>query len=92
MDESVSFTMHLIDAKVVKVFGTKPWLGRRLPHLKRVTCGVKWSLPKRDFIPDEDVMVHPTVKLDPVRRGFWRVTVAKKYKQEAELFLIDSCM
>lgn len=63
--DQVSFVMYLSDAKVAKRFGPKPHLGRALPCLpkKRVTVGMRWNLPRKQFEPDDDVYVKPTVAL-----------------------------
>lgn len=89
---TASFVMYLNDAKVARHFGVRPHLGRRLPHkLKRVTVGVRWSLPKRDYVPDDNVLVAPTVALQCLGRGKWRVSVADEYRAYAVNWLADNC-
>lgn len=86
--------MHLDDGKIAKWFGKHPELGRVLPGMagsKKVTCSVKWSLPKQDYISDTEVLVRPTVALKPVKKGLWEIIVAPEYRQRAELWLIDRC-
>ena len=86
--------MYLNDAKVVKFFGCRPELGRALSSVivKRVTVGVRWSLPKLKYEPDDDVLVRPTVALKCLGKGKWEVHVEAQYRQLAEQFLIDNCM
>lgn len=88
-----TFTMYLDDRKVWKQFGQRPWLGKRLPGIfKKVTVGVRWSLPHKQYEPDDDVLVQPTVALQPIKRGVWKVTVEKQYRAEAERFLMANCI
>lgn len=88
-----TFTMYLDDRKVLKQFGQRPWIGKRLlGKVKKVTVGVRWSLPKKDYVPDDDVLVQPTVALTAIAKGKWRVTVEEKYREEAERFLMANCM
>jgi len=90
---SVSFTRYLDDRKVLKFFGTRPWMGKRLPgKVKRVTVGVRWSLPKKDYVPDDNVLVQPCVVLSPLGKGKWRVTVEDQFREEADRYLSDNCM
>ena len=87
------FTMYLDDRKVLKQFGQRPWLGKRLPGVyKKVTVGMRWSLPRKQYEPDDDVLVNPTVALTQLRKGEWQVTVEDKYTQEAYNFLAANCM
>jgi hypothetical protein len=57
--------MYLNDAKVARRFGSRPDLGKIIPGagVKKVTVGVRWSLPKFDYEPDTDVIVRPRVAL-----------------------------
>ena len=86
--------LYLNDAKVCHFFGKHPELGRSLPGniRKRVTVGVRWSLPKKDYEPDDDVLVKPTVALKCVGRGKWEVKVEPQYSARAIQFLVDNCM
>ncbi len=57
--------IFLSDALVYKRFGRDPSRGKILPIMPtmRVTAGTKWSLPHKARIPDNDVLVRPTVAL-----------------------------
>lgn len=85
--------LHLDDGKVAKAFGKHPELGRPFKWLglSKVTCGVKWSLPKRDYVPDTEVMVAPCVALMPVKRGLWEVICAEEHRRDVESWLVDHC-
>lgn len=90
-DKESSFIIYLNDKKVAKRIGAHPERGFALKGItKRVTVGVKWSLPKRDHIPDDNVLVNPVVTLNPLGRGKWRVTVEAAYRQAAERYLLDN--
>lgn len=85
--------IYLDNKKVAKVFGAHPERGRRLTGIsKRVTVGVKWSLPKKDYVPDDDVLVNPVLALKPMGRGRWQVLIEEQYRKEAERFLNDNCI
>lgn len=86
--------LHLNDGKVAKFFGPHPERGRVLPGApkKRVTVGVRWSLPKMDYVPDDDVLVAPTVALKCLGRGKWEVKADREHLQRAVDWLVDRCM
>lgn len=87
------FTMYLDDRKVLKQFGQRPWLGKRLPNvLKKVTVGMRWSLPRQQFEPDDDVLVQPCVALRFLAKGRWEVSVEDQYRGAAERFLTNNCI
>lgn len=85
--------MYLNDKKVAKHFGAHPERGRRISGVfKRVTVGVRWSLPKKDYVPDDNVLVNPVLALKCIRRGYWEVTVEKQFAAVAEKFLTENCI
>ena len=86
--------MYLNDAKVAKRFGTRPDLGKIIPGVgvKKVTVGVRWSLPKMDYEPDDDVVVRPRVALICKGKGKWEVLVEPQFREAAERYLMDFCM
>lgn len=90
------FYMCLNPGKVHQHFGPHPERGRPMPFLgkMKVTAGLKWSLPKKDYVPDTDVIVSPAVSLSRqgASSGWWRVSVAKEHRAKLELWLIDTCM
>jgi len=92
---SVTWAMKLNASRIVKRFGAHPERGHNIPHVqkKRVTVGVKWSLPKRDYVPDEDVMVQPHVVLrrSRVQQDYWHITCEKKYRAHVTTYLLDYC-
>jgi len=94
IDESTSFDMGLDSAKVARVFGPHPERGHPIRNVqkKRVTVGVRWSLPKRDFEPDDNVLVAPHVVLH--KKSFspwWRVTCEQKYAHTVRAYLMEHC-
>jgi hypothetical protein len=88
-----SWMMLLNNKKVAKRFGAHPERGHKIPHVtkKRVTVGVRWSLPKRDHEPDDDVLVQPHVVLKPKSKGWWEVTCENRYRAHVTTFLLDYC-
>ena len=85
--------MYLNDAKVIKHFGSHPERGRLIRgKVKKVTVGVRWSLPKRDWEPDDDVDVHSVLALKCMGKGKWEVLVAEEHRSYAEWWLMDFCM
>ena len=84
--------MYLNDGKVCKYFGPHPERGRLLKgKVKRVTVGVRWSLPKLAYEDDDDVLVSPTVALKCISRGKWEVKVDPAFRELAERWLMDKC-
>lgn len=90
--------LTLNNQKVLRRFNGHPERGVACSVLpkKRVTVGVRWSLPHRDFIPDDDVHVTPTVALRFIKRypkglGQWKVIVAKKHLKKAVEWLLITC-
>jgi hypothetical protein len=57
---------------------------------KKVTVGVKWSLGKRDYVPDTEVLVDPVMNLKWAGVGIFQVTVEKQYLQAAQSYLLDN--
>jgi hypothetical protein len=98
-DESTcSFYMQLDTKKVHKHFGRNPERGKPLPHLpkQKVTVGVKWSLPKKKWVPDRDVLVAPCVTLRlkaKTRDGGprWQVQTLTRCRAAVELWLMQNC-
>lgn len=89
--ETDTFNLHLDDGKVAKRFGRHPELGKLLPNKTKVTVGVRWSLPLKDYEPDDDVLVSHTMALTPIKKGLWRVSVHKKLAGQATRWLLDYC-
>jgi len=91
------FRMCLNVKKVYRHFGRNPEKGKPLNFLpkERVTVGVKYSLPKKDYVPDKDVLVAPCVKLKLVEKGplqrVWEVTVLERCRPAVELWLQQNC-
>ncbi len=92
------FLMRLNDKKVFRHFGRNPEKGKPLNFLPevKVTVGVKYSLPKKDYVPDKDVLVAPCVKLRPMEKGRilnrqWEVTVLERCRPAVELWLQQNC-
>jgi hypothetical protein len=93
-----SFLMRLNDKKVYRHFGRQPEKGKPLNFLpkEKVTVGVKYHLPSKDYIPDKDVLVAPCVKLKPMEKGrilarSWQVTVLNRCRPAVELWLQQNC-
>lgn len=87
-------TLWLNDAKVVKYFGTRPWLGRRVKiGSTQVTEGntpYKNVFGKEVF--DKNVLVDVIIALKKAKgAGFWDVYVNSAFREKAEWWLIDLC-
>lgn len=93
MKNSTRFKIFLTDVKVYKRFGRKPELGRALPFLpkKKVTVGVRWSLPRKDYVPDTDVLVTPSVALKRLSKDFWEVQCDAVHWPKVQSWLCDWC-
>lgn len=83
--------LWLDNAKVARLFGSRPERGHpmRLLGIKKVTVGVRWSLPHKDYVPDDDVLVVPAIALKNIYQNFWQVLVADEYRIVAEQWLLD---
>jgi hypothetical protein len=94
IDMASTWVMHLNDARVCRRFGAHPERGHTIQFApkKKVTVGVKWSLPKGDYMPDTDVLVAPHVSLQCIQRGMWRVKCDAKYREMVSQYLVDYCM
>ncbi len=95
------FEALLYHGKVAKHFGAHPERGRPIPPIlmkrDKVTVGVRWSLPKRDYVPDDNVLVRPVVALK-FKSGsharawsWWEVHCEPIYWPQVEMWLIDHC-
>lgn len=85
--------MPLDDALVLKYFGKRPDLGRRLTGATtKVTVGVKWSLPKLAWVDDDDVTVNFTVALHRLTDGQWGVLVDDRCRDQALEWLQQHCV
>ena len=93
LENVATFEMKLIDRLVAKRFGPHPERGVKIPLApkKRVTVGVRWCLPKRDFEPDDDVLVSPHVVLRCLGRHKWQVSVDPAYKVRIMMHLLQYC-
>lgn len=88
----------LNNQKVLRRFNGHPERGVACSWLpkQRVTVGVKWSLPHKDYIPDDDVHVAPTVALRFIKRypggvSQWKVVVDEKHLKKAVEWLLITC-
>ena len=82
---------HLNDKKVVRRFGSHPERGIPLKGIsKRVTVGVRWSLPRRKYEPDTDVLVNPIIALHSAGKGKWKLICEPAYHRQAEQFLLEN--
>lgn len=98
--DQISFVMYLNDAKVYKLFGPKPERGHALPCLpkKRVTVGMRWSLPRKCYEPDDDVLVKPMVALErkcnsantKYSTTHWLVSCERKYRAAVAAWMVDN--
>ena len=93
LTDCATFRMVLNPKKVAKHFGSHPELGKpiKMWRPRRVTVGVKWSLPKRDHVPDDDVLVYPVVVVKPIERPYWNVSVHPDYKSQCEEWMFTHC-
>lgn len=94
VSDSVTWTMPLNTQKIAQRFGPHPERGHAIPYVakKKVTVGVRWSLPKRNHEPDDDVLVTPHVVLRPsYTKGWWEVSCEKRYREHVTRYLLDYC-
>ena len=99
----VSWLMKLDSKKVYRRFGAHPERGKPLSFLpkEKVSVGVKWSLPKRSYVVDNDVLVTPCVALKRkthIRDSLynaawdnWEVQVSAKCRHAVEIWLTENC-
>jgi hypothetical protein len=94
IDDIAQMEMYLSNTKVIRRFGQNPERGHIIQYAakKRVTVGVKWSLPHKDYIPDDDVLVAPHVTLKNVGGGRWRIRCESKYADMVQRYLMDHCI
>lgn len=85
--------LELNAKKIIRHFGLHPERGKALPCLpkKRVTVGMRWSLPKLDYVPDDDVRVNRMVALQHVRGSTWRVLCEEAYWPAVMTWLLEYC-
>jgi hypothetical protein len=99
------FRLYLDSRKVYRHFGSEPERGLPLNWLPkvRVTVGQRWSLPKKAFIPDKDVLVAPCVMLRYIKAyehqaapsgtlGIWEVNVSRQCRPAVENWLLETCL
>jgi hypothetical protein len=86
------FFMRLNPNKVHRKFGAHPEKGKPLNFLpkERVTVGVKFSLPKKAWVPDNNVLVAPSVALKK-RGDLWEVTVMERCRDRVKAWLQQNC-
>lgn len=89
----VSFLMHLNPKKVYRQFGRSPERGKPLNHLpkEKVTVGVKYHLPSKDYLPDKDVLVAPSVAVKPTGGGMYEVTAPARHLGAVREWLQANC-
>lgn len=92
--DGVEWVMYLSPLKVARRFGAHPERGHKIQYAskKRVTVGVRWCLPKKDYEPDDDVLVAPHVALRCVGKDTWLVSCEKRYRPMVTQYLTDHCV
>jgi len=98
-DFVATWLMKLDSKKVYRRFGAHPERGKPLSFLpkEKVSVGVKWSLPKKDYVVDHDVLVAPCVTLkrhggkDGGKSPMWEVTCKAKCRHAVEVWLLEQC-
>ena len=86
--------LYLDTKKVVRLFGSRPELGRIIggaSPARRVTVGMKWSLPKKDWVPDDNVSVRCTVALKNMGKGKWVALCQERHRSYVEWWLVTHC-
>lgn len=88
---SETFLMYLNNGKVAHRLGTHPERGVAFTWLKRmeVTAGTKWSLGHQDYVPDTQMRA-PVVALTCIKKGLWRVSCSKEYRDAVGTWLVDN--
>ena len=87
------FTLALNDVKVYRRFGAHPERGIPVSWLpkEKVTAGVAWSLPHKEYRPKKDVLVSSVVTLKRLGKRQWQVEVLSKHQYAAEQWLLSNC-
>jgi hypothetical protein len=86
--------MYLNDVKVARCFGSRPDLGRVIGGMspsKRVTVGVRWSLPRKVYEPDDNVIVRCAVALICKGKGKWEVKCDPRHTEFVREYLMGRC-
>ena len=86
--------LHLDDRKVIRRFGKRPDLGCIIggaSPTKRVTVGVRWSLPRKKYEPDDNVLVRCTVSLTCIGKGRWKAQCQESHREYVEWWLVSHC-
>lgn len=81
--------MIYLDPKlVIKHFGTRPWLGRRIPVTVMRHTGIVWRQFSKKYVPKPHE-VQVVIALVPIRgkQGFWELKVDPQYETEAMRWL-----
>lgn len=86
--------MTLNNNKVFRQFGRRPLQGKPMTWLpqKRVTVGLKWSLTKKAYVPDDNVWVYRTVALKPISGSRWQVLCEEEFWPAIQQWLRQNCL
>jgi hypothetical protein len=84
--------LWLNDAKVLKHFGPRPWLGKRM-RLKTIntTAGIVWRQFGKKYVPNPITVEATLVLKKTTKPGFWEVIVADQWREDAEWWLVENC-
>ena len=92
-DITRSFKMLLDSAKVSKRFGARAAIGVPIPILpvKRGKAGLKWSLPEKDYVVDNDATLRVMISVKWDGTGTWKVTCQKQHVKVVREYLEANC-
>lgn len=96
--KTMQIGMTLRHKKVVKRFGDAKGRGLRIPFTQAflTTAGLKWSLPKRSYVPDNEAKVFPMFNLKFVAKldkdwSQYIIECPKEHSNELKNFLHRVC-
>lgn len=97
--DRITWTLSLKAAKVNKKCSPSFDKGMRVPYVapQKVTAGLKWSLARQAYVPDDDTMVSPMFFMSLVeRRAFngwsiYAVTCQKRHRAVITDYLLKEC-
>ena len=86
-----AFPMYLDDAKMGKLFGSKPFLGRPIPGFKVETqCGIQWQgLYGSGSYKKVKTQVNLMVSARRLKKGLWEITCPEVAYERVIFWLME---